>query len=330
MTPKTIESADRWVAYRPELRVLDCTIRDGGLVNNHQFSDDLVRRVYETCVDAGVDYIELGYKSSKRIFAPSSHGKWKYCDEDDLRRIVESRPSDVKVTVMADADRTDYHADILPKEKSVISCIRVACYIHQIPTALDMVQDAHQKGYETMMQLMSVSVVREDEIRSALELVARSPAAGVYIVDSFGALYSEQVRDLTKLYLKAMEGTGKEVGFHGHNNRQLAFANTIEAIVAGANRVDATISGLGRGAGNCPMELLIGFLHNPKFRLRPVLQCCQEVFVPLRKEFDWGYSIPYAVTAQFNRHPSAAIKMRASNAPDDYVSFYDQMIDEVS
>jgi 4-hydroxy 2-oxovalerate aldolase len=330
MNDKAIESSDRWVAFRPELRVLDCTIRDGGLVNNHRFPDDIVRRVYETCADAGVDYVEFGYKASKHIFAPATFGKWKYCDEDDLRRIVDSRPSDVKITVMADAERTDYHTDILPKDKSVISCVRVACYIHQIPGALDMLKDAHDKGYETMMQLMSVSVVREDEIRSALELIARSPAGGVYIVDSFGALYSEQVHDLTRMYLKAMEGTGKEVGFHGHNNCQLAFANTIEAIVAGANRVDATVSGIGRGAGNCPLELLIGFLHNPKFHIRPVLECCRDVFVPLRKEFDWGYSIPYAITAQMNQHPNAAIKMRSGPAPDDYVSFYDQMTEEVS
>jgi 4-hydroxy 2-oxovalerate aldolase len=229
---------------------------------------------------------------------------------------------------MADAERTDYHEDILPREQSVIDCIRVACYIHQIPVALDMIQDAHDKGYETMMQLMAVSVVNLTDMMEALRLVAQSPAAAIYLVDSFGALYSEQVRDLTRIYMQAMEGTGKDVGFHGHNNQQLAFANTIEAIVAGANRLDATISGIGRGAGNCPLELLIGFLHNPKFSLRPVLECCREVFVPLSSQIDWGYSLPYAITGQLNRHPQAAIKWRAGDTPDDCVSFYDQMIEE--
>jgi 4-hydroxy 2-oxovalerate aldolase len=132
------------------------------------------------------------------------------------------------------------------------------------------------------------------------------------------------------MYIDALEGTGKDVGFHAHNNRQLAFANTIEALITGANRVDATISGIGRGAGNCPLELLIGFLHNPKFNLRPVLKCCEEVFVPLKKDLDWGYSIPYALTGQLNQHPRAAIKMRASDNPDGYVEFYDQLIDEDS
>ena len=76
------------------------------------------------------------------------------------------------------------------------------------------------------------------------------------------------------------------------------------------------------------MELLVGFLHNPKFRLRPILECCRDVFVPLSEEYDWGYSIPYALTARLNQHPRAAIKMRASDAPDDYVSFYDQISGE--
>jgi 4-hydroxy 2-oxovalerate aldolase len=322
------DASDRWVAYRPDLKILDCTIRDGGLVTGHHFNDDMVRRIYETNIDAGVDYVELGYKSSKKIFSSDEFGKWKFCDEDDIRRIVDTDTPNVKISVMADAERTDYHEDILPKDQSAIDCIRVACYIHQIPIALDMVKDAVDKGYEAMMQLMAVSVVQENELNSALKAVAKSPASAVYIVDSFGSLYSEQVRDLTKMYIKAMEGTGKDVGFHGHNNCQLAFANTIEAIVAGANRVDATISGIGRGAGNCPMELLVGFLHNPKFRLRPILECCRDVFVPLSEEYDWGYSIPYALTARLNQHPRAAIKMRASDAPDDYVSFYDQISEE--
>ena len=332
MTEATTDRSShaRWVGYRPELKVLDCTLRDGGLVNDHHFDVDFARRIYKTCVDAGVDYMELGYKASKKIFAPDKFGKWKFSDEDDLRSVVEDNPTDMKLTVIADAERTDYKVDILPKEQSVIDAVRVACYIHQIPVAMDMVKDAHDKGYEVMLQLMAVSTANQIDIQEALDIAAKSPIAGVYIVDSFGAMYSEQVRDYAKMYLKAMEGTGIEVGFHGHNNMQLAFANTIEAIVAGVNRVDATINGIGRGAGNCPLELLIGFLHNPKFRLRPVMKCVSDMFVPLRQELDWGYSLPYAVTGQLNQHPRDAIKWRAGDTPDDYTTFYDMMVEENS
>lgn len=317
-----------WVTYRPEIKILDCTIRDGGLINDHRFEDGFVKAVYEADIAAGVDYMEIGYKGSKRLYVPSEFGPWKHCGEDDIRRIVGENPTSLKLSAMADAERTDYHQDILPKEKSVIDCIRVAAYIHQIPTAIDMIKDAHDKGYETVMQLMAVSVIQDRDLGEALEVLAGTPVSTIYLVDSFGALYSEQVRDLTLTYLKAFEGTGKEVGIHAHNNQQLAYANTIEALIVGANRLDGTMNGMGRGAGNCPLELLIGFLKNPKFQLRPVLKFIRDVLVPLRGKMEWGYRIPYMITAQLNRHPRPAIKMRAGENPDDYVAFYDQLIEE--
>jgi 4-hydroxy 2-oxovalerate aldolase len=325
---KDKEAKGSWVTYRPEIQVLDCTIRDGGLINDHRFTDGLVKAVYDTCVAAGVDYMELGYKASKRIFAPDKFGDWKYCDEDAIRRIVGDNPTNLKLSVMADAERTDYHEDILPKDKSVIDCVRVAAYINQIPTAVDMINDAHDKGYETTLNLMAVSLVQDRDLADALEVLTKSPVGTIYVVDSFGAFYSEQVRDLTLIFLKAVEGTGKQIGFHAHHNQQLAYANTIEALVVGANRLDATINGMGRGAGNCPLELLIGFLKNPKFHLRPVLDCIQNQFLQLRDEMEWGYQIPYMLTGMLNQHPRAAIAWRAGATPDDYVSFYDQVTEE--
>jgi 4-hydroxy 2-oxovalerate aldolase len=316
------------VTFRPELKVLDCTIRDGGLMNDHRFEDSFVQRVYETCVAAGIDYMELGYKADRKIFAESKAGPWKFCTEDDLRRIVGENPTGIKLSVMADAERTDYHKDILPREQSVLSCIRVASYVHQVPTALDMIKDAHDKGYETTFNLMALSTVQERDLFDALEVIVASPVDAVYVVDSFGSFYSEQVRDLTGKFVKLARDAGKEVGIHAHNNQQLAYANTIEAMLAGATWLDATIAGLGRGAGNCPLELLLGFLKNPKFHLRPVLQCVQDLFVPLRKELDWGYSIPYMLTGQLNIHPRMAIELRESGTPDDYVGFYDSLTED--
>jgi len=317
-----------WVTSRPDIKLLDCSIRDAGLMNNHRFEDAFVKAVYDTCVAAGVDYMELGYKADKKIFSPSEYGTWKFCDEDDVRRIVGEKERSLKLSVMADAERTNYHEDILPKEQSVIDVIRVATYIHQIPTAIDMVKDAHDKGYETTVNLMAISVVQERELADALAVIGDSPADALFLVDSFGNLYSEQIRDLILTYLDALEGTGKEVGIHAHNNQQLAYANTIEALIVGASRLDATINGIGRGAGNCPLELLIGFLKNPKFHLRPVIECIQETFMPLQEQMEWGWRVPYMITGQLNQHPRAAMKMRNGDSRDDYVAFYDQMIEE--
>jgi len=319
-----------WLTSRPDVKLLDCTIRDGGLINNHYFEDDFVKKVYKTCVDAGVDYMEVGYKASKKIFSTDESGKWKFSDEEHIRKIVDDNPTPLKITVMADAGRTDYHQDILPADKSVIDCIRVASYIHQIPEALDILKDAVDKGYETTFNLMAISVVQERELEEALKVIASSDAKAVYIVDSFGSFYSEQIRDLTHIYLDAVEGTGKEIGIHAHNNQQLAYANTIESMIYGTSWLDATINGMGRGAGNCPLELLIGFLKNPKFKLRPVLDCIQNDLLPLKDKMEWGYKVPYFLTGQLNQHPREAIKMRGSDTPDDYVGFYDSLIEEES
>jgi len=320
--------AGKWVGYRSDIKVLDCTIRDGGLMNDHKFTPELVRNVYHACCEAGIDYMELGYKASRRIYSPDEYGHWKFSTEDDLRRVVGDKQGSVKLSVMADVDRTDYHEDILPRDKSVVDMVRVACYINQIPAALDMLKDAHDKGYETTVNLMSVSVVRERELDEALELLAESEADTLYLVDSFGALYSEQIHYLIGKYLRYARQNGKQVGIHTHNNLELAFANTVEAIIKGANMLDASMAGLGRGAGNCRMELLLGFLHNPKYKLRPVLQCIQEHIEPMRKELLWGFDHVYMLTGFRNQHPRAAMKHNASPDMADKVKFFDELVDE--
>ena len=176
-----------WITYRPELKVLDCTVRDGGLINDHLFEDGFVRAVYDTCVEAGIDYMEVGYKGDKKLFAPDKFGDWKFCDEDDLRRIVDGNPSSVKLSAMADAEKTDYHTDILPKKDSVLDVIRVATYVHQLPVAVDMIKDAHDKGYETACNIMAISIVQDAEIDQALEVLREAPCGTVCVVDSFGS-----------------------------------------------------------------------------------------------------------------------------------------------
>jgi 4-hydroxy 2-oxovalerate aldolase len=321
-------NASKWVSYRPEIKLLDCTIRDGGLMNNHLFDDEIVKAVYSACVHGGIDYMEIGYKNSKKIFSPKEHGAWKFSTEDDIRRIVGENDTSLKLSVMADAEKCDYHNDILPSNESVLDLIRVATYIHQIPLALDMIKDAHDKGYETAINIMAVSVVPERELNEALELLSESEVGTFNIVDSFGALYSEQTHFLLDKYIGYAEKCGKHVGMHAHNNQQLAFANTVEAIIKGATILDASMGGLGRGAGNCQMELLVGFLHNPKFLLRPILQCIQQHIEPLKEKIKWGFDIPYMITGLLNQHPRDAIQFNDSKDSGDIVKFFDLISEE--
>jgi len=323
-----LEKKGTWLTYRPDIKVLDCTIRDGGLINNSQFTDEFVQAVFQTLAAAGVDYMEIGYKGDRKIYSPTDYGCWKHCQEEDIRRIVGENPTGLKLSAMADAERTNYHEDFLPKDKSVLDMIRVATYIHQIPTALDMIKAAHDKGYETTLNLMSISVVHDHELAEALEILSQSEVDVLYIVDSFGALYSEEIQDLTRRFMKVAEASGKKVGIHTHNNQQLAYANTLEALILGASYLDSTIAGLGRGAGNCATELLLGFLKNPKFHLRPVLQCIQEHFLPLREKISWGYDIPLMITGQLNMHPRSAIAFIEGQDAKNFLGFYDSVVEE--
>ena len=317
-----------WLTYRPDIKVLDCTIRDGGLMNNSHFEDEFVRSVYQALVAAGIDYMEMGYKGSKKIYSPTEFGAWKHCDEEDIRRIVGDNETKLKLSAMADAERTDYHEDILPKNESVLDMIRVATYIHQIPTALDMIKSIHDKGYETTLNLMAISVVKEKELDEALELISQTEVNVIYLVDSYGSLYSEETQALARKYLEYTEATGKKLGIHAHNNQQLAYANTIEALILGASYLDATMGGLGRGAGNCPIELLLGFLKNPDFHLRPILQCLQQCVVPLREKIAWGFDIPYMLTGQLNMHPRSAMAFLDGQDSSNYVAFYDSILEK--
>ncbi|RJP34536.1 MAG: nucleoid-structuring protein H-NS [Candidatus Omnitrophota bacterium] len=319
-----------WITFRPEIKVLDCTIRDGGLINDSQFDDNFVRAVYRTCLEAGIDYMEIGYKNSKREFPKEKYGPWRHCDEEDMRRIVGENDTPMKLSAMADAGgKSDWKTDILPKEDSVLDMIRVACYVHQIPEAVEMIKDAHAKGYETTCNIMAISTAQDAEIDQALEEVIKTPASTIVIVDSFGALYSEQIRNLVLKYKKAGEATGKEVGIHAHNNQQLAFANTIEAIIHGANRIDATMAGMGRGAGNCPMELLLGFLRNPKFRIRPIWKLLEDHFVKLNETLEWGALPQFIITGQLNQHPRSAMAARAGDKKNLYSEFFDKCVSDV-
>ena len=310
--------------YRPQIKVLDCTIRDGGLINKWQFSDETVRKVFLALSECGIDYMEIGYKSSEKYFSRAEHGAWKFCTEEDIKRIVGEVDTKMKLSTMADIGRIDSE-DIPLKKDSILDMIRVACYTKEIDKGIALAHECLNKGYEVTINIMAVSKVLEKDLDEALDDLSKSDVPVVYLVDSFGSLYSEQIHFLAKKYFQALPG--KELGIHTHNNQQLAFANTIEAIIAGVNRLDATLYGMGRGAGNCPLELLLSFLKNPKFDIRPLIEVIQEIFIPMKSEIEWGYHIPYLITGVLNEHPRSAMKIMAQKELPNLRKFYDDLKD---
>jgi len=267
-------------------------------------------------------HMEIGYLSSERAFSRAEVGPWKFCAEDDVQRVTGGAKDRIKLSAMADIGRID-HDDIPLKADSSLDMIRVACYVHQMDAAIDLAHHCIDKGYETTINLMAVSTVKPRELEEALDDLAQSRVPVIYLVDSFGAFYSEDIDILAKKYFAALPG--KTIGIHAHNNQQLAFANTIAGIIAGINYLDGTLYGIGRGAGNCPLELLISFLKNPKFKVRPLIEAIEEQILPWQEKIDWGYFIPYMVTGTMNEHPRAAMAHMESDRKNKVTEFFDQM-----
>ncbi len=298
--------------FRKEIEVLDCTIRDGGLINNYKFSEDFVKAVYRAICESGVDIIELGKKLVESDEYPrSKYGPWNFCDEELLKRVVGSYKgaNQPQIAVMFDIGRIDLKG-LAKKQDSVVDMIRTASYVKQIDKALEAVKRSKDLGYRTSLNIMAVSAAIETELIEALEDVSKTPEVdSLYLVDSYGAFYSEQITYYINMYKKYMPVT--KLGYHGHNNIQLAYANTQQCIIEGMNLLDTTINGMGRGAGNCNTELLLGFLQNPKYDVRPIYKVIQEQFVPLRKEMEWGFNDIYGISGLLNQHPREGMKWRA-------------------
>lgn len=318
------------LSVRQDIRVVDATIRDGGLCNEFRFDDKFVKDLYNANVKAGVDYMEFGYKASREIFDEKDFGKWKFCKDEDIRKIVGDNKTGLKIAVMADVGRTDFKTDIIQRKDSPIDLIRVATYINTIPAAIEMIEDAAKKGYETTINIMAVSKARTEDIKAALEALGKTPVNAFYIVDSYGSIYPEEARRLADMYGEIAEKYKKSVGIHAHNNQQLAFANTIEAMTYGASYLDATVDGMGRGAGNCSLELLLGFLKNPKYKVEPIVKIIEEHTSKFREQgVKWGYDIPYMLTGQYNTHPRPAIQFVKEDRKD-YYRFINELYDIIN
>lgn len=321
-----MKEVSKLMGFRADIKVLDATLRDGGLVNDFRFSDEFVKALYLANIRAGVDYMEFGYKGDKSMFDVDKFGPCKFCDDDYLHSIVGENNTDLKLAVMADVGRCDYKNDIRDRSESPVDLIRVATYLHQIPTAVSMIEDAKNKGYEVSCNIMAISNARESDIQAALDILGKSPVDVFYIVDSFGSLYPEQIARTVDIYKEYAEKYNKKLGIHAHNNQQLAFANTIEAVGDGVDWLDATYAAMGRGAGNCAMELLLGFLKNPKYNVYPAIQFIEKHIPAIREAGAvWGYDFQYMMTGLLNQHPRTAIEF-TKNGRTDYSEFYKEIL----
>ena len=166
------------ISYRPDIKVLDATIRDGGLVNNFEFTDDFVRKLYLTNLRAGVDIMEIGYLADPELFEESKFGKWKFCHEDAIRKVLgDILDPKMQLAVMADVGRANVARDLPDKKDSILDVVRIATYINTIPAAIEMIETCAKKGYHTTVNIMAVSKAQESELEEALEMLGKTATA---------------------------------------------------------------------------------------------------------------------------------------------------------
>ena len=305
---------------RRQVKVLDCTIRDGGCCNDWKFDRSLVRDTFQALVAAGIDTMEIGYQTSPGIFSEEDVGPWRFCKEEDLRDVAED--SKMKLSCLLDMGRISKE-DLRPAADSLIDVLRIATYGRDVPGAIDICHHAIDLGYEVSCNVMAVSTCTPHEVDVFLEALRQSRVHAVAVVDSFGALYPHHLRYLIRKYKNWLRPDQK-VGVHFHNNQETAFANTIAAIDEGADIVDATILGMGRGAGNCPLELLLMYLDDPQKKVRPVLDLIER-YAALRDDLRWGYHPPFAITGWLNTHPRPSIKRMKQSNRYAAMDFYDTL-----
>jgi 4-hydroxy 2-oxovalerate aldolase len=305
------------------IKILDCTLRDGGLLNKFKFEDDYIRAHIMRLSQAGADYIELGYKCSSDLFDENEFGKLKFCRDSFVKELLYGLEIKSKLAFMVDCGRFDIE-EIRDAKESPFKMARVACYLRDLNTCIEDVKTLNQKGYETMINIMAISKENEDDLKGGLNLIAQEvPFCGVYIVDSFGAYLPQNILKLVKIYKKILGEA--PIGIHAHNNMQLVFANTILAMQHGVSYVDASVNGMGRGAGNCPIELLMPIVNQNKYSIKPVLKLSDEYYDRFRDNLFWGFSNKGMLTGLFNVHPVESIKNHSNYS----YSLFDELKKEV-
>lgn len=304
-----------------KVTVLDCTLRDGGYCNNWQFDKGLARDTVEALDRAGVNIIELGYKSPRRKKTKNYEGLFKYCTESqltflhDLRQVEYACMVDTKEFIADNKlDQNSIDRCIPPKSESIFSWIRIATYFPTLETSLNFSEILKILGYRVTINLMGTSLLKTQEVDNALSAISNRNIDVFYFSDSFGDLGPS---DVTNWIGRIKEYYKGKIGIHTHDNNGLAFANTVAAVNAGIDFIDSTIMGMGRGAGNLRTEQILLYLYFKEkyLNLNPsvILEVMDSHFVGLHQEFRWGYDYTYMLSAMQNIHPTYCQNLRASN-----------------
>jgi len=289
-----------------DIKLLDCTLRDGGYVNDWEFGHNNLISIYERLVDAGVDIIELGFLDDRR---PYDWNRSIFPDTESAGKIwAETKKKPPMLVGMIDYGTCDIK-NLQPCEESIFDGIRVIFKKHLMHEAMAYCAQVKALGYKVFAQLVSVTAYNDDELMELIGLVNDVKPYAVSMVDTYGLL---NPHDMLHIYdiLDEHVDSSVGIGFHAHNNFQLAYANCIAFLEKKRKHdivVDGTLYGMGKSAGNAPIELLMMELNNKydgHYDIHPVLEAIEESVMDFYKESPWGYKMFFYLSAKNRCHPT--------------------------
>lgn len=287
------------------MKILDCTLRDGGHLNNWSFDTNFAKDLYLTAVNSGVNYFEVGYRISNNI---NNLGAFAHCDDSFISELFEKK-NNCKITVMAQQGKFSVNDFVdVSTNTSPIRAIRVATYPHTIKEAYYECIKLKNKGYDVFFNLMATSRFESDHYTILEKLPNKNLIDYIVFSDSFGFMLPNEVSIVTK---KLSNIGFNNIGFHSHNNQQLAFANALSAIDAGCSIIDATVCSMGRGAGNLSMEAILCYLNRQGENITPISYFkFIEKYLPDNLEH-----IHNLIAGHFNLHPKYISEFISRNKP---------------
>lgn len=279
-----------------KIHILDCTLRDGGYVNDWEFDSNLAKGVIDGLYESGIRVIEIGIMGIGGEAGKST----KFSSFKDAEPLLENRKKDCKYAIMINQTGFE-NFDIPNRSDKTVDIIRLAYFKREIHDAMIFAKSLKDKGYEVFLQAMATFMYSDDEIDDMLKKVNDLKPQAFYIVDSFSNLFPEDITSMANSVLSRLN-RDIDFGFHAHNNIQMAFANAIAFMNVEDDRkkyIDGSIYGMGRGAGNVPVELLMDYLNRrvKQYNIEVLLKTYQDYIKPIFEQYFWGYTHPYYLTA---------------------------------
>lgn len=276
-------------------KLLDCTIRDGGYVNNWDFPIDFVKKAYNAALNSGVDVFEVGFLSDDMQLP-----LWRRSPPEEVQSV---RTSDkMLISAMLENDTVGMKLEL--PTKTGIDILRVALNKDKVKGSLPHLKKYRDQGYQIFIQLMGITSYSDIEILNIIsEVEAAESVDYINIGDSYGSLLPTETHRIISLMKR---NSRLRVGLHPHNNMQMGMANIIAAIDAGADIVDGSMSGMGRGGGNVPMELMLAYfgkLYPNRFNVLPALEFINVNMIKLMQQYEWGYSLAGVLSGVYECHP---------------------------